>query len=161
LKNFEEIYEEHRVAMARVASKMVYDSDEVSDIVQEVFIYLHKKLYEGKKIIHLRSWLYRATFNKCVDHLRKQDRFVDVCEAKDIECKEHSIENEDIKSAINLAMCKLSANEKVMVVAYSEGMSYKEIAELTGITFTSVGKTLSRTLKKLSNEMKKEDYGLY
>lgn len=147
--------------MARVARKMVYDRDVVSDIVQEVFIYLHEKLSEGKKIIHLRSWLYRATFNKCVDHLRKRHRFVDVSEAHGIECESKSLETEDIKNAISLALEKLSPIEKILIVSYSEGLSYKEMSQLTDIPFTSIGKTLSRTVKKLSTEMKKKDYGLY
>lgn len=160
MKNFEEIYEEHNVAMVRVASKMVCDGDVVSDIVQEVFVYLYGKLEEGAKILHLRSWLYRATFNKCVDHLRKQSRFVDVSALEDLASNETSAANEDVKTAIQMAMNKLTAKEKVLVVAYSEGMSYKELSQLTGIKFNSIGKTLSRTLKKLSEEMKKDEYGL-
>jgi len=147
--------------MVRVASKLVSDSDVVSDIVQEVFVYLQGKIEEGANILHLRSWLYRATFNKCVDHLRRQKRFVDVTELKDVPESENAIANEDVKSAIQQALSSLPTKERVLLVAYSEGMSYRELAELTGITYTSIGKTLSRALKKLAKEMKKEEYGLY
>jgi RNA polymerase sigma-70 factor (ECF subfamily) len=161
LKNFEEIYEEHNVAMVRVASKLVSDSEVVSDIVQEVFVYLHGRLDAREKIIYPRSWLYRATFNKCVDHLRTHSRFVDVAELKDVPTNENAIANEDVKSAIQQALSSLPTKERILVIAYSEGMSYRELAELTGITYTSIGKTLSRALKKLAKEMKKEEYGLY
>ena len=161
MKNFEEIYEEHNVAMIRVARKMVSDTDVVSDIVQEVFIYLHQKLSEGTNILHLRSWLYRATFNKCVDHLRRQHRHVDIEDIRDVENKDNPIAVAELKDAISLAMAHLNPQEKVMVVSYSEGLSYKEIADLTGIKFNSIGKTLSRALKKLEKEMKKETYGLH
>ena len=161
LKTFEEIYEEHNTTMTRVASKMVCDHDVVSDIVQEVFIYLYKKLEEGTKIMHMQSWLYRATFNKCIDHLRKQNRFVEVNAAINIECEEDTIYKEDVQSAISKAMQALAPKEKMLAVAYSEGMSYKEMAQVTGVAYTSIGKTFSRTLKKLSVEMKKKDYGLY
>ena len=146
--------------MVRVATKMVSDRDVVSDIVQEVFIYLHGKLEEGVKILHLKSWLYRATFNKCVDHLRMQSRFVDMSELQDVPAKGDTITDEDMRSAIQHALACLPTKERVLVVAYSEGMSYKELSQLTGINYTSVGKTLSRALKKLSEIMKNEEYGL-
>jgi DNA-directed RNA polymerase specialized sigma24 family protein len=40
-----------------------------------------------------------------------------------------------------------------LLTLYSEDFSYKEIAEITGIKFSSVGKTLARALKKLQNEI--------
>jgi RNA polymerase sigma-70 factor (ECF subfamily) len=43
----------------------------------------------------------------------------------------------------------LSEKEQVLVSLYSEGMSYKELAEISGLRFTSVGTTLSRALTKL------------
>ena len=82
-------------------------------------------------------------------------------ELKDIPESAPSNSVEETKSAIQLALNTLSAKEKVLVIAYSEGMSYRELSELTSINFNSIGKTLSRALKKLSEEMKKKDYGLY
>jgi DNA-directed RNA polymerase specialized sigma24 family protein len=43
----------------------------------------------------------------------------------------------------------LSEKEQVLVSLYSEGMSYKEMTEISGLCFTSVGTTLSRALAKL------------
>lgn len=161
MKDFQKIYEEHHIAMVRVASKMVNDTDVVSDIVQEVFIYLHEKLSEDVKILHLRSWLYRITFNKCVDHLRKQRKFVDLSQAEDVKMEEQATSDPDKKAAISRAILRLSEKEKVLVVAYSEGLSYKEMADLTEIRFASIGKTLARSLKKMEYELKKEQHGMF
>ena len=54
----------------------------------------------------------------------------------------------DLMSLSNL-ISKLDDKDQSLVVLYSEGYSYKEIAEITGINFNSVGKTLSRILEKL------------
>jgi RNA polymerase sigma-70 factor (ECF subfamily) len=140
---------------------MVNDSDIASDVVQEVFIYLHQKLLDGIEIFHMRSWLYKATFNKCVDHLRKQKKFVGIDLAGDMANEEVATDEADTKTKIVQALEKLSEKEKILVVAYSEGLTYKEMAELTGIKFNSIGKTLARTLKKMECELKKEKYGLF
>jgi len=147
--------------MFRVAKKMVSDSDVVSDIVQEVFVYLYDKLKNGNVIHHPKSWLYRATFNKCVDHLRKQKRFQKIDSLIECKIEDDLSDKQEIKAAINFAFTKLKPQEKILAVLYSEGLSYKEIAEATGIKFSSIGKTLSRTLKKLEREFKNQQNELY
>jgi len=62
------------------------------------------------------------------------------------------------KIIINDALSKLKSKNKLLVLLYSEGLSYKEMSELTDIKLSSIGKTLSRTLSTLKNELKdKED----
>ena len=66
-----------------------------------------------------------------------------------------------MKDVISLAVSKLNSQEKILATVYSEGLSYKEIAEVTGIKFSSIGKMLSRTLKKMEKELKNQRYDLY
>ena len=49
----------------------------------------------------------------------------------------------------------------MLVVLYSEGLSYKEIAKASGVRFSSIGKMLSRILKKLETELKSHRYDLF
>ena len=150
--------------MFGIALKMVGDDDTASDIVQEVFIYLFDKLNNGNVILHLNTWLYRATINKSIDCLRKQKRFRTIESLKGNKISttdEDAIDKIETSDAINSAISKLKPKEKSLVVLYSEGLSYKDIAIATGIKFSSVGKMLSRTLGKLKNELKKENYDLF
>ena len=57
----------------------------------------------------------------------------------------------DLMSLSNL-ISKLDGKDQSLVVLYSEGYSYKEIAEITGMNFNSVGKTLSRIFEKLRRD---------
>ncbi len=147
--------------MFRVARKMVYDGDVVSDIVQEVFIYFFDKVNRGEKVRYPKSWLYRATYNKCIDYWREKKRFetIDLIEASRIEDEDN--DNSAAKAALNLALDRLKPDERFLVVLYSEGLSYKEMAEVTEIKITSVGKTLSRILKKIEIELKCQCDELY
>ena len=146
--------------MFRVARKMVYDADVVSDIVQEVFIYFFDKVNRGETVHYPKSWLYRATYNKCVDYWREKKRFenIDLIETSRIEEDDN---NSAAKAALNQVLDKLKPDERFLVVLYSEGLSYKEMAEVTEIKFTSVGKTLSRILKKIEIELKCQCDELY
>lgn len=149
--------------MFSVARKMVNDEDVVSDIIQDVFLYLNEQLNKGKKIQYPKSWLYRATTNKCIDHLKENKRFFSLESVPEkTESESNTLdEKQRVKHVIELALEQLDVHEKILAVLYSEGLSYKEIAEVANIKLTSVGKTLSRVLKKLEVELKKEHYELY
>lgn len=147
--------------MYRLAIKMIGNHDIVQDIVQEAFVCL----YEKRKDLHLiknhSGWLYRTTYYKCIDQLKTDTRF------KELETIENDIYNteencdENPKELLYRALNKLDDRVRFLVLLYSEGLSYKEMAEVTGIKFTSVGKTLSRALKNLEKELKEEYYELF
>jgi len=147
--------------MFRVARKMVHDGDIVSDIVQEVFIYFFDKINRGEEVRYPKSWLYRATYNKCIDYWREKKKFesADLVEAYKIE--DGNTDKAEMKAALNQVLDKLKSHERFLVVLYSEGLSYKEMAEVTEMKFSSVGKTLSRILKKMENEFKYQYDELY
>ena len=160
LNTFEEIYTGNSKILFRVAKKMVGDRDDVSDIVQEVFIDLFRKMNNGLDIRHVKSWLYRVTCNKCIDCIRKRKRFQPVESIEDYGIEQDSTGAQEIRSAIIKALAKLKPRERMLAVLYSEELSYKEIAEATGIKITSVGKMISRTLEKIELEYKNLGYEL-
>lgn len=71
---FENTYKENYRLMFGIAKKMVSDEDIVSDIVQEIFIYYYEKLQNGSVIENPKSWLIRATINKCIDHVNRRKK---------------------------------------------------------------------------------------
>lgn len=161
MSQFDDIYAENYQTLFRVATKMVGNSDIADDVVQEVFIYLFGKLNKGMQIHYPKSWLYRATMNKCVDQLRNIKRFQPIESFREDEFEEDEFEKQELKATLNSVLSKLKPQEKMLAILYSEGLSYKELAEATGIKFSSIGKMLSRTLKKMEVELKKANYDLY
>ena len=161
LNTFEKIYAENYEAMYRMANKTLGGKDGASDIVQEVFIDCFHRLKNGLVIDSAKSWLYRVTYIKCIDHFRKQKRLHKIELMEDIEIEDKNNEKHEMKAAITLALLKLKPQERVLAVLYSEGLSYKEMALATGIKFSSIGKMLSRTLLKLEKDLKNQRYDMY
>ena len=80
---------------------------------------------------------------------------------EDLEIEDKQNDINEMKTVILQALSKLNPQEKALAVLYSEGLSYQEMASVTGIKFSSIGKTLSRTLIKLEQELKKHRYEMY
>jgi RNA polymerase sigma-70 factor (ECF subfamily) len=64
----------------------------------------------------------------------------------------------DKRKIIQQALSQLSPQDRQLAVLYSEGFSYKEISDIMGIRFSSVGKTLSRVINKLYGILKSNGY---
>jgi RNA polymerase sigma factor (sigma-70 family) len=99
--------------------------------------------------------------NKCIDEQRKIKKFAgnEIPAGTTDGNKITKIRKPE--NLISQGLEALSIRDRELAVLYSEGLSYKEISEVTGIAFSSVGKTLSRTLKKLEKELKAIGYEMY
>ena len=137
--------------MFSIARKIVNDKDAARDIVQDIFVYYYERIQKGYIIEHPQNWLLRATINKCIDYSAGQKVFIRLENlAPEDEQQEDVFDEKQSEAIIRYALGQLKSHEEVqLVLLYSEGYSYKEISEITGIKFTSIGKTLSRILKKL------------
>ena len=146
---FEKTYRDHYPKLFRIAAKMLQDPEGAKDVVQDVFTAYYFAMSNEKVIRDTKNWLVRSTINKGIDYKRKAARTVTM-EKPLPETGEQTL---DEASNILNAIAHLNEKEQTLVVLYSEGYSYKEIAEMTGRNLPSIGKTLSRILDKLKKSM--------
>ena len=147
--DFELTYRSNYQRLFRIATKMLRDTDAARDVVHDVFMAYYFVLNDKKVIKDTKNWLIRCTINKGADFLRKNKRIILDETVTNQDKTSQIIDSQiDLMSLSNL-ISKLDAKDQSLVVLYSEGYSYKEIAEITGMNFNSVGKTLSRIFEKL------------
>lgn len=70
-KDIEELINEYEIELRYFAYKYVHDWQIVDDIMQEVFIKVFLKLDTFEKRSSIRSWLYKITYNQCIDYFRR------------------------------------------------------------------------------------------
>lgn len=132
---------------------MVDDTETAADIVQEVFTGLYVGLHAEKTVFYINTWLYRATINQCLNVLNKVVRHQGLETLTESPSEETTPEIEEQNQLVRQALNRMKPKERVLLVMYSEGCSYREIADATGIRFASVGKTLSRALEKMEKQL--------
>ena len=103
--------------MFSLARKMINDEDVASDIVQDVFVYYYEKSQVEHVIENPRSWLLRATINKCIDHSAYRKGFMPL---DDLPQKEEPFEDEwdktSSKAIVRKALRQLKSKEEMQLV---------------------------------------------
>lgn len=163
MKQFDYIYQQHYTMVFRLVSKFTIGSHETDDIVQDVFVKLYTQIQGGVKVEYPKTWLYKVATNACLNAIgrNKENHSIEnagVLETIVADSIDTKIENDEQQRMVQSALLTLKENERTIVILYSEGLSYKEIAEASGVRFSSIGKILSRSLEKLKPLLKNQYY---
>jgi RNA polymerase sigma-70 factor (ECF subfamily) len=146
---FEKTYQSYYPKLFRIAFKMLKATEDAKDVVQDVFTAYYFAMNNEKVIRDTKNWLVRSTINKGIDYKRKMARTITMENPLPDTNENPHDETSDILNAID----HLNEKEQTFIVLYSEGYSYKEIAEITGRNYHSIGKTLSRILDKIKKHV--------
>ena len=160
LETFETLYKQHYCGLHRIAQKMLCH-DTANDIVQDVFVDYYQKTKNGSIIEFPKNYLYRSTLNKCIDAQRKNKKYAGNQIPDEKTDDQDDFEKQEARECIGNCLATLDVRDRELVMLYSEGLSYKEMAVIAQIPFASIGKTLSRALKKLEKEVKTQGYELH
>lgn len=153
---FEFLYRQYYEPIYKFCFRFLQSRDGTQDIVQETFIKLYERMnQQGKEIENTRAWLYKVAANLCLNKLNSAKRHHEIENVLDIK----SIENitpenilieDEKKMLVQKAIGQLKPENRILVLMYQDGLSYREISEATGMSYNSVGKTLWRAIDKLS-----------
>jgi len=69
---FEKLERKYKKPLSHLISKMVRNTDDVEDIVQETFIRAYNNLRYYKKEFAFHSWLFKIASNLCIDFFAKK-----------------------------------------------------------------------------------------
>ena len=165
------------ILLSRVQNKlfsyifcMVKNEEMANDLFQETFIKAIMKLRDGKYKDNGKFlfWITRIAHNVIIDHFRdiRNSHIVDAPKENDLgnlrgdsileTDREKALVNEQVLQDVRLLMNALpDVQREVVYMRYYQNMSFKEIAEATGVSInTSLGRMRYAliNLRKLSRE---------
>ena len=154
---FQETIRNQQGGLIRYTNKIVRDEATSKDVVQDGLIKLWDQSFpESKKLVP--PWLYRVCRNLAIDHYRKQCKHTAIESIEEsfqiLGSEEEKLMNKEVFQALKMLPKK---NQEVMVLMFQEGLSYKEIAEVTQITVSYVGVIIHDSLKTLRHALKEEN----
>lgn len=107
------------------------------DIVQETYEKLWVKL-EGVSAGKVKTYLFTSAYHTMIDYIRREKRFagVDPAELEEVSDSAHY---SDLGEVLEKAVGKLPNDQKAVIMLRDyEGYSYREIAEITGLSESQV-----------------------
>ena len=159
----EAIYRQHYEQIFKFCYRMLGSREPALDVAQDTFLKMMDRLnHRNQPIENPRAWLYKVAGNLCLNELSKNTLHSDKKKEIVSEQAEHStpeaelIENEK-RDRVKQAISKLEPKQRMLIMMYSDGLSYREMAEATGIKEQSVGKTLWRIIDGLTASIKKQE----
>ncbi len=155
---FRRLFEAYEGLLLRYAARLTGSASSAEDIVQNTFVKFIRKWRKDIEVSpETARWLYRVAHNEAIDHVRGEVRrqrlhaeHGDECMAQQEEGPAGGGISERAENAAQ-ALSRLSDRERQLVVlkVYEE-KSYKEIAEITGLSVGNVGFILHTAMKKLA-----------
>jgi RNA polymerase sigma-70 factor (ECF subfamily) len=133
------------------------NKDDALDAAQEVSIKIYKSINKFKGESKFSTWIYRITYNTCLDYIKKRKdelSFEEVLTTESgIESKtENIIEARELKFELKRCILKLSNDFRTVIILRDiEGLSYQEIAEILNIEVGTVKSRLNRAREALKN----------
>ena len=157
---FRVLFETHKDRIYSIALRYAGDPTTAMDIAQETFLKLLSSIGQYRGDSSFESWLYRMVVNTCLDHHRRRRRFLPIVEeALDLfrapkESALHDLLREEQEERVQQVVAQLPEEQRIVVVLrYTEGRSYEEIAELLGCRRGTVASRLNRAHKALERRL--------
>jgi RNA polymerase sigma-70 factor (ECF subfamily) len=156
---FRELFELHRDRVYSIALRYSGDESAAMDIAQDTFLKLFASLPDFRGDAALQTWIYRVVVNCCFDYKRRAKRIVPLGEGilatlgASADALADLLRGE-VRSNVNSAIERLSPPLRMVVVLrYTEGLSYEEIADALHCSKGTVASRLNRAHKALESKL--------
>jgi len=146
----------------RVAFRLLGNSDDAEDIVQEAYLKLWNKRYELDEINNPESFSVTILKNLCFDYLRSNKHYINNQSIEELNIIEDNSLSDEIECRDEFKLIKKlivqlpPQQQKVMALRHINDCSLKEIEIITGLNSINVRTLLSRARKKIREQFEKK-----
>jgi RNA polymerase sigma-70 factor, ECF subfamily len=158
---------EHGGAILKVARAYTLTTEDCADLVQEILLQVWRSLPQFQGRASASTWLYRVALNTALGWRRKEHRRrarqqsiyeVEELSVAALDSAQQAVQREGVER-LYAAIRQLPKTEAALVLLYLDDLSYRQIAEVLGISENNVGVKLNRAKKALGELMKDDSHG--
>ena len=154
----ERVYGETRAAVCSYLLHLGVPAAPAQEVTQDVYLRLYQTLRKGQQIENWRAWLFRVAHHEGirVRSREKSFRMIDpdwnrfLQPTTGTDSPERQLLDRERMQRIVKAMEELSPQQKNCLYLRSEGLRYREIAEVMGIRLSTVNEFLRRGITRLA-----------
>ena len=152
------LFDELRDRLLRYVISFGLSSADSEEIIQETFLSLMKHLKQGRSRHNLPGWLFRVAHNQSLKRLAGNEMRYDLGGDGAMDTalhfdpapnpEEHATTSQR-QTRLQAVLSALPEQDQNCLRLRAEGLRYREIAHVLGISLGSVSASLSRSLEKL------------
>jgi len=156
------LFVEHAAYVWRTLRHLGIAPADVEDVVQEVFVVVHKRLADYQERAAMRAWLYSICLRVCSRHRRSRRRRPEDTQAEMPEIsvapeQEQDVERSEARKLGRSLIEALPDKLRVVFVMYElEHMSMSEIAEVLGCPIQTAYARLHRAREKVRADLARQ-----
>jgi len=151
---FRELFVRYQDRVYSIALHYTADPAAAMDIAQDVFVKLFSSLSTFRGDSSFETWLFRLVANCCHDRHRKQRRMVPLEDSHLPEPRDNATEQAERDQRarqVQHSVARLPEELRMTVVLrYTEGLSYEEIASVLGCPAGTIASRLNRAHRELA-----------
>jgi RNA polymerase sigma-70 factor (ECF subfamily) len=150
---------DHR--LRALAFRLLGDRDRMDDVLQEAYVKAFRALPRFKGASALGTWLYRITYNACLDDLRRRPAVPAVTYDSDWAATiadprpgpaDVVVDRDDLAAALD----RLPTDQRAAVMLVDAyGLDYAEAAEVLGVRAGTIGSRLNRAHASLRTALER------
>jgi RNA polymerase sigma-70 factor, ECF subfamily len=157
---FRALFEANQDRVYSIALRYSGDPAAAMDIAQETFLKLWASIGDFRGESSFESWLYRIVVNRCLDHRRRGRRWMPFLSGlldavvAPAENALQKVMRAEVEDDVQRIVSTLPPDQRLAVVLrYTEGLSYEQIAEAVGCSTGTVASRLNRAHKTLERRL--------
>jgi len=164
---FGELIDRYEAKLTRYVLRFTQHDEDVSDIIQVVFIKAYTNLQSFDTSRSFNSWIYRIAHNESVTLLKKNSNqkvsFIDFDtffpHPFAPETADDKALSQELKDILEVSLATIAPKyREVLVLYYYEELSYQEIADVLHIPIATVGVRIKRGKEALQKQLVDNNY---
>jgi RNA polymerase sigma-70 factor (ECF subfamily) len=163
---FEQLVKRYQKSLFNFIYRYLGEKSTAEDLTQEVFlrVFLAARRFEERPGASVSTWIYRIAYHLSLNEIKRQKRFLrisnhieDTMQGRGERSPADLIEVQALKQTVVSGLRLLPENQRAaLLLRVNEGLSYQEISEVLGVSFSSVESLLFRARQTLRQHLEKE-----
>ncbi len=163
---FESWLIEHKGVVLKVARAYTLTTEDCQDLAQEILLQVWRSLPQFQGRASASTWFYRVALNTALDWHRKEHRrqkrqqpilAIEDLSVAGLDSSQQLVQREVVER-LYAAIRQLPKTDAALILLYMDDRSYRQMAEVLGISESNVGVKLNRAKKALGELMKDESH---
>lgn len=162
VRGLDELFRRYAHSLFDFGMKFTMDAEIAKELVSDLFLQIWFKRNELRITSNVKAYLFTSLKNRCLNYLSRNKKFLETFDGLHESIHPHSeeadlsIRQEEASNLVNMILKDLpQKRELVFRMHRLQGFSYKEIAEILGISENTVHNHMVAAIKQLAKSYPK------